>query len=340
MYFNLISQMIIDKPDGTRLIFGGLGQPGCIESITIEQSVNEMGDTCTVVIPRNFNPFRGKVLLNYLAEDDRVSIHFGYGQLNLEFSGYLSQISGTAPIEMKLADEFHPLRKNSHIKSYPAVKLKQLLQDIAPGYKIECPDVNMGKFVIDRASSYQVLKDIQDNYGLTSFIKDGTLYCQFAYDVRNLAKSRHVYYLCDQVKNGQRIRMGNVREGGNNLKFERKEAKNFRVEIVTVLPNGKKRKVSVGSKADGASVRKIQFHGDRPESELKEIATKMFQEAVYDGYTGTITGFGLPLTRPADALELIDFEYPERNGTNLIEKVTVKYSENGIERENTISYKI
>lgn len=340
MYFNMVSQMIIDKADGSRIIFGGIGQQGSIESIEVEQSVNEMGDSCTVVIPRNFTLFKGNSILVYLKEDDRVSIHFGYDDLIQEFTGYITQISGTAPIELKLADEFHPLRKNSHIKSYKAVKLKDLLHDIAPDYKIQCPDVNLGKFVIDRASSYQVLKDIQDNYGLTSFIKDQTLFCQFAYDVRNLASTRHIYYLCDQVRNGTRIRKGNVREGGNNLKFERKEAKNFRVEVVTVLPTGKKRKVSVGSKADGASVKKVQFHGDRTEEELKEIATKMFQESVFDGYTGTITGFGIPLTRPADAVEIKDFEYPERDGAYLIEKVVVKYSENGIERINTLSYKI
>lgn len=342
----MLSQMVIVKPDGKQLVFGASGvgldgdyaQAGSIESIEVKESVKEMGDSCKVVIPRNFKKFEGKSIKEWLNEGDKVFVYFGYETLHLEFSGYIKEIGSSAPIELLLDDEFYPLRKNSNSLSYKTVTLKKLLQDIAPGYKIKCPDVNLGKFLIDRATSYQVLKEINEKYGFYSFIKDGTLYTQFAYDVRGITGQSHTYYLCDKKDGEKVITYGNVRQ--NNLKYEHKDTTNVRVEVVVNKPNGKKFKYAAGAKLKDASVHKLNLPSGISDAEAKEMANKMFSSLNFDGYKGNISGYGHIRTKAGDSLRLVDFEYPERDGTYLIESVVKKYDSNGIERDNTLSYKI
>lgn len=345
MYYNLISRMVIIKSDGRQLIFGASGADkngnyainGSIQSIEITQSVKDMGDTCKVVIPRNFVKFEGKNIKDLIKEGDKVLVYFGYDQLRLEFTGHIKEVGSSAPLELQIDDEFYPLRKNRNSLSYKSISLKKLLAAIAPGYKIECPDVELGKFLIDRATSYQVLKEINEKYGFYSFIKNGTLFTQFAYDVRGITKKAHTYYLCDEKKDGKKI-YGNVRS--NNLKYEFKDSTNVMVEVVAQRKNGKNFKYVVGSKLKDASVYKFGLPIGYSDEDAKVFGQKKFESLNFDGFRGSISGFGLVKTEAGDSLELVDFEYPERNGTYLIEKVIKKYDSNGIERDNTLSFKV
>jgi len=338
-YFNMHSRMVIKKPDGTELDFG-TATTGAIESIEITESVKEMGDTCKVVIPRNLVNLQGQNLRDLLKPGDHVDVYFGYNDdIPLEFSGYIKEVSGDAPIELQLDDAFYPLRRNTITKSYESVTLKQLLNDIAPAYKVECPDVNLGKYLIDSVTSYQVLKGINETYGFFSFIKDGVLHTQFAYDVRGFGVE-HTYYLCDEIVNGQRIYRANIRPGGNQLKYEHVDSSNVRVEVVANRSSGKKFRHVVGTTQKDASVHKLNLPVGVSDTEATRIAQKMFSSLNFDGYKGTITGYGIPRTKAGDSLNVIDFDYAYQNGKYLIEKVVTKYDNNGISRENTLSYKI
>ncbi|RKR83188.1 hypothetical protein BDD43_3390 [Mucilaginibacter gracilis] len=333
------SRLVLTKHDGTMIDFGTT-TTGAIQSIEVSESVKEMGDTCTIVIPRNLINLQGKNLLNLLTPGDKAQVYFGYNDdVPLEFTGYLKEIGGTAPVVLKFDDEFYPLRKNEVSKSYKSVTLKQLLNDIAPGYQIQCPDVNLGKTILTKVTSYQALKQLNECYGFYSFIKDGVLHTQFAYDVRGFG-DEHTYYLCDEFKNGRRIYRANTRPGSNNLVFEHKDSTNVRVEAVANRADGKKFKYSVGPKLEDTSVHKMSFPVGTSDAQVKQFADKVFSSLNFDGYKGSITGYGIPRTKAGDSLNIIDFDYLERDGKYLIEKVVKKYDENGISRDNTISFKI
>ena len=104
--------------------------------------------------------------------------------------------------------------------------------------------------------------------------------------------------------------------------------------------SGKKLKVTVGSQDADARVISRNFNYVSSEDELKQLADKELETIRYDGYEGSISGFGLPRTLPGDALKIIDDKEPERSGTYLIESVDISYSRNGFARHNTISYKL
>lgn len=339
-YFNLYSQVTIDTQKGRVILLGDYPtEAGAIESITIDESVKDMGDKCNIVVPRNIKTFKGEKLTDLISEGNRVYVSLGYDGLVDEFEGYIKEIGGSSPISLELDDNFYPLRKNSITQSYQAVSLKQLLTDLAPGYEIHCPDVNVGKKVIDRATSYQVLKEINDEFGFYTYLRGGKLYCQWAYDVRGFGQE-HTYYLCDQVINGKRIYCANVRPGGNNLKYEHASSMDIAVEVCANRANGKKFTYRVGAKYKDAAVKRMNFGTGISDDQAKQIAEQTYAALRYDGYKGTITGYGIPRTKAGDSLNIIDYDLPERNGKYLIEKVSIKYSKNGIERENKLSFKI
>ena len=338
MYLKMRSELQIFPKSGGQLILGGINQPGAIQEIEIEQSVSDMNDKCTVTIPRNIKAFNGKSIRDYLTPGDRAYVYFGYDHLIQEFSGYILDVPATAPMTLELADEFYPLRHNTNTKSYPAVTLKQLLNDIAPGYKVVCPTVNLGKWVIDKSSTYQELKKISEKYWLHSYLVNGTLYCQFRYDVRGISPFNHTYYLCDDRTGKTAKLLGSVRS--NDLKYKRLDAIDISVEVYSSPAKGKKIKAVAGSKIKGANLNKLYLPGGVSLKDAQQVADKIFNSISFDGFRGSITGYGVPRTNAGDSLTLIDFDYPDLNGTYLIEKVKKKYSDKGIERENTLSYKI
>jgi hypothetical protein len=127
----------------------------------------------------------------------------------------------------------------------------------------------------------------------------------------------------------------------NDLKFKRKEDYKLHVSVTSMLLNGKKTTVVVGNKDKGASVIRFTYPGKYTEKQLREFATSIYNKRCYNGYTGTITGFGTPRTHAGDALAIEDKAEPERGDKYLIEKVDITYDESsGLSRKNTLSYKI
>jgi len=127
----------------------------------------------------------------------------------------------------------------------------------------------------------------------------------------------------------------------NELKYKRKS--DFKLQVIAsgVLSNGKKITISSGNKDSEASQLNINYPGITTEKDLKVFADNIYNEYCYDGYTGSITGFGIPRTHAGDSLKIEDKEEPDRNGSYLIEKVTIIYDENGgFSRKNELSYKL
>ncbi|MNV94132.1 hypothetical protein D3C71_1889030 [compost metagenome] len=73
----------------------------------------------------------------------------------------------------------------------------------------------------------------------------------------------------------------------------------------------------------------------------KKIADAHYSKNVFDGYTGSITGFGIPRTRAGDSLRVEDPREPQLDGDYLISKVTISWDESGgFSRTNELSFKL
>lgn len=307
-----------------------------ITSFEISESILEMSNTAKITIPRNYAALNGKVILEQFAVGDKMTIEAGYdGELNREFTGYISEIESDYPLVIHCDDETYPLRQNSLAFSYRSATLGQVLADIIPGdIKFECPGMNLGRFIIDNESSFRVLQRIQEDYGLYSKLQNGVLTVNLRDLVDVNGQQTHTY-----VMNENRVSANFVKK--NDLKYKRKADYRLHVKVTSMPPNGKKVTVEYGSKTKDASLIQIAYPGSHTEAELMAYAQSIYNKRCYDGYTGTITGFGAPATHAGDALILNDSLEPERSGRYMIEKVVVNYDDfNGFSRHNTLSYRL
>lgn len=318
-YLNMIAKVTIGK-----IYFDD------ITEVEVTESVTELSDTAKIIIPRFYKQLDGRYPLDFINSGDAVKIEFGYEEtgMNVEFEGYVKEISADIPLEIT-CDQLYPLRQNNFVKSYKAVTLKQLLNDISTGTfikKIECPDVNMGKYIIDNASTYQVLDKIKEQYGFFAKIKGDLLYVGFAWDWRPGFTNNHVYDMQNNVK-------------AVDLKYKRSDQFNVRVRVKIRNKKSKEAYIEVGSKDKDATVHTIEYAADS-DKVAKEIAEARLKKSVYTGYTGSITGFGFPVSRAGDSATIKNEREPYREGTYLIEKIVKTYSSSGISRKNDLAFKV
>ena len=296
--------------------------------IVIEQSVKELGGKATVTLPRNYAKLNGKSVLDLVKCGDPVTIWMGYdGQLEVEFTGYIREIESSAPLVLNIDDDLYPLKRTNYLKSWKSVTLNEVLQYVAPGYKVSCPDVNLGALQLNNVSAFRVLMDIQQNYGLYTIVRGKNITCQFPYDIKGTGQMYTYTFYTPTVKK-------------SNLKYKRAEDNKIRVRVSSKQRNGKTLKAEVGAKEGEGSLYQTTLP-PMSESELKTYAENWYKKLCFDGYTGSITGFGTPRTKAGDTLKIVDSEEPDREGNYLVESVTITYGlSDGFERENTLSFKV
>jgi phage protein D len=305
-----------------------------VSQFEISENILEMSNTAKITIPRNYALLKDKPILEQFKVGDKVTIEAGYnGKLYTEFIGYVKEIDSDIPLVINCEDETFLLRRSNYIKSYRDAALGQILTDIVPAdlLSFRCDDVHIGKYQIDNASGFAVLQDLMKNYGLYSSIQNGVLKVGLAYDFGADA-IEHKYVIGKNVKK-------------NELKYKRAEDTKVRVKVSAKNANGKYAPVViVGDKESEAAERGLNLPGPMQEYELRDIANGILKKIKFDGYTGSITGFGSPRTHAGDALSVIDELEPDRryrDGKYLIEKVDIAYNESsGFSRQNTLSYKI
>jgi len=300
-----------------------------VTKVEIEESVKTLGNKATITIPRSYSKLKDKSILDLLKAGDRVKIWLGYdADLQIEFSGYLQEIESDAPLVLHVDDELYPLKRNSFQKAWKTITLKELLQFVAPGLTIICPDVNLGAFQIESASTYRVLVALQEQYGFYTSLTDGTLTCLWPFKV-GMSEKTHVYtFYTPTVKK-------------NNLKYHRADDVKVHVRATSSLRNGSAPiKYETGSKEHDSSLFEIKIPGASL-GELKKFADAKLQQLCFDGYSGTITGFGTPRTHAGDTIQIIDSQEQDRQGSYLVDSVKITYDlTQGFDRENALSFKV
>lgn len=315
--------------------------------VEIENSVDAIGGTAKLTLPRNWMRSDGEKLLGQINTGDRVAIRLGYnGKLKTEFNGYIAHIGDTTPLVLECDDAWYKFKHADHItKSFKSVSLKELLQFIFPGYDVQCMDFTFsGGYIIRDVTPYTVVKKIKDEVGFCAKLDENgkRITCFWAYDFQGFGKHTYVFGTRDGTHLADlRDRRLAPNIAANGLKFVSKDDRKLQITGKARQKNGTVITATVGSKDDDAEKRTMNFGSDvKTESELKSRIETELKKSNYDGYEGTITGFGSPQTTPGDTLALIDSETPERNGEYLIKRVKVRFNANGFRRENELSFKI
>ena len=323
------------------------GEGSGVSSVEISQSVSELGGKAKIVIPRNFRRVNGKGVLDYIAVGDKVSIRLGYDdRMNDEFSGYVSEIGDDTPITISCDSEMYRLKHAGKMsKNFKQPLLTDVLDFLFGGLGIKtdsrfsCAQTLDG-FLIKECTPYEALEKLRSDYGFYVRLKGDTSTCFWPYDFCGFAT--HHYYFGSLTEDGKaklsaEKTMPNV--VNDSLRFVRASDQDLYIEGISMQRNGTRLTVTAGDTTK--SKRTFHFDNDLSKSELQQQAADKLKTWKHDGYSGDITGFGYPFTMPGDSLTITDPDNKERQGTYLIDEVTVSYSpEGGYRRKNKLSYRI
>ena len=324
------------------------GEQAGVNAVRIQQSVESIGNTATVTIPRNFQRKEGKGILDYIHTGDKATIRLGYGdKLYTEFEGYLAHIGDGTPIVLELEDEWFLFRKTRYNKAWKSTSLKEVLQFVFPGYTID-DNVNSDMpegYIIRDASAYDVVKNLRDQRGFFVRVdqQNKKVSCFYPFDYKGVETHTYVFgtrncTLLDELR--QKELAPNIVK--NDLKFVRKEDIKLHITAKGQDRTGKVITADVGDNSSDASKRTMNFGSECPTKQaLQERAQAALDKQCFDGYEGKITGFGVPRVHAGDAVKLVDPENSEREGTYLVKTVTINYGVGtGFRREVELSYKI
>ena len=307
-----------------------------INSFEINENVDEISNNAKIVIPKNYKELKGQSVIDILKVRDKVKIEAGYDyDYSVEFEGYISEIDADAPaLTLNCEDEMFLLRQTNVTKSYRTVTLKQLLSDIMPaGYEIACVDVNLGKIAFDNVSIYHIFNVLKQDFGLYVRMKGKKISINLR-DVTAVINDVHTYTLNPEGIQGFFTKK-------NELKYKRKEDFKLQVEIKYTDLSGRKQTFITGNKDSDASKLSVVYPGKRDVIDVIKFGESIYQKRCYDGYHGSITGFGIPRTHAGDGLTIVDKADISRIGTYFIEKTNISYNESsGFSRKNELSYKL
>jgi hypothetical protein len=300
-----------------------------LDSLSILKSVENLADRATIVIPGTHINVALQIE-DKIKEGDEVEIELGYNDaLQMEFKGYLNSIStDDAAIKLECEDALYLFRKALKDAELKSVTLKKLLErviaEIDTNYTLNCDyEFTWEKFVIFKATAYDVLKKVQDETKANIYFRDKVL---------------HIHPQYSQIFNKERVIYDFARNiEKSDLKYVLLKNKKIEVEVNATLPDGKKKKTVYGTPGGDKKVVEL---GTADETSMKNRAEQEYNLFAYDGYEGSFTGWLVPFTEPAYKIRLQDRDYPHKNGDYYVVAVETTFSSSGGARKVTIGKKI
>lgn len=296
-----------------------------LDSVEIRTSIDNLTDSATIKLPQCvFNNNLSE--LESIKKGQTVQIWLGYdNNLEEEFHGYISEVSADGEIVIECQNEIYLFNaKTLPDKVFTKPKLKELLKYVvdncAPKMELNCQyDFSYDKFTISTATGLDVLKLVQDECHCMIFIKDDKLNITAPYV--QAGKSATVTY--DLSKN--------VMAEGFSLKYKDKSDRKLKVTAKGKGADGKEIKEEGGE--GGGDTLTIDYKGIATKELLKKQIAAVLEQKSYSGYEGEFQGWGLPVVRKCDAVQLIDPTDSKHNGKYFVNGVTTTCGSGGFTRK-------
>lgn len=304
-----------------------------LAGVEIHKSVDLLADTCIIRLPA-FAANRAFRIEQQIKRSDKVIVRLGYnrekhpgGILPVEFEGYLLSINTDGgELTLQCEDELFLLRKAVTDKEFKNKGVKEIAQYLVnqtkSGLKVNCSlNIDYEKFVITKATAYDVLKKLQEETKANIYLKAGVLHIHPPY----IEKFGDVLYTFQD----------NIEE--SDLKYQRKEDKKIEVVISSVGKDGKKKTVKYGTTGGQQINREVSGFS---EASMKQLAQREYTLNWYDGYEGSITGWLIPFVEPGYTADVKDEDYEFKNGKYYVTAVTTSFDENGGVRKIQLGIKV
>lgn len=287
---------------------------GKLNGVKIQSSRKVIGDTASIFLP---NYYKGSDRFDSLVQEgDPVEIQLGYdGDYRTEFIGYVKEVKPNTPLEIVCEDETWRLKQEQVSMSWKETTLHDVLRYLVPDVQIECINIDLSPFRLDKVSKAEALAKIKKMYGLDVYFRGKKLYVGFAYQESGLNEVK--YHFQKNAIHG-------------DLTFKTKKTVKIKVKAVSILKSNEKLEVEVGDE-DG-ELRTLHFYNITKTDELKAIAEEKLELLKYDGYRGKMKAKGVPFVVHSTKVQLEDDKYPKRTGKYFIDEITTTYDSGGFNR--------
>ena len=286
---------------------------GMLDKVEIPKSVEQLADTAVITLPASqYN--QALQVEDKLKRGDSVIIKLGYEEtgMELEFEGWLQRISTDGGnIKLHCEDDLFLFRKELPNEVLKNVTLEALLKKVINGCGIgltlDCTySWTYQKFVINNATGFDVLKKVQEECGADIYVNGDELHVNPPGE--KIGEERF-YDLALNVEK-------------EDLTYRKAAERRIRVKVKANMPTGYVKEREYGS--TGGGVLEVTC-ATSDEQSMKARGELEVKRRTFDGYDGSITGWLIPMCKPADSVTIKDKDYPYKEGTYFVTSVTTEF---------------
>lgn len=292
-----------------------------VESIFIDESVDNLVDTAVITLPEAFM----NQVFNIGKEVKRgseVIIKAGYDdEIPIEFVGYvLDVVNSDNSLKINCEDALFLFRKevkDVELKPTSVPEIAQLLiNQIDSSYKLVCDyTISYEKFVIHQATAYDVLKKLAEETKANIY-----------FNTEKKELHIHAPYL---EKGGEAIYSMQKNVENSSLEFKKAIDRKVEVTVEKTNLNGKVESYTAGTTGGDKITLKV---GSVATADLKKIADAELIRRSADMYEGSFDTWAIPFVKPTFSAKIKDEDYPEQDGKYYVVAVTTSISESGFKR--------
>lgn len=293
-----------------------------VSAIHTEKSWKEFTGIAEITLPRNVRDFKRVSADDLFQLGDPVTIKFGYGTgaIPTEFVGYISDVADGVPYVLKCEDEMFKLKRGTVTISKKGISLKQLLETIAPGYKVECPDIPLGTVRYTEKAPIAILEDLKKQLGIYTYFIDKILHSVDG----NSQGDETIKILLEKNAVSENLNRKSIADEKVLVKFK------------SLQRNGKYLTVEIGDKNGTVQVRNWPY---LTKAEIEVRAKRIVELQKKKGFDGTVTLFGIPRAEQGMTLDLASIFYANMTGKFYIDKVVKDFDKGGIRQQLTLGNK-
>lgn len=283
-----------------------------VHQVTVESTWQELTQKATIMLPAALKVDKNK-LKDAIPKGSEVTIQLGYESSGLKevFKGFVVRVHPKIPIEIECEDLMWKLKQTQVTENAKNETFQSYLSKVLP-YEVDCFDMQLPKFVVNKLTGAQLLDQLKQDYGFPIFVRNGKVVVGKQYDPGNNNTHR---FIIDNASNT------NVKS--QSLEYTAKDDVSLKVTAISNMSNGEKIEVTIGD-ADGEE-RTLNFF-DLPKAELEKVATAEMDRLRYDGFRGEFTAFGIPLVFHGDVAELINDQESDKTGNYFIDGVIYHFA--------------
>lgn len=302
---------------------------GILAECEITKSVENLVDTATIILPEAYlnNVFN---LEQKIKNGSEVQIYLGYANnLVKEFTGFIRQINtNNSTLKIECEDALFLFRKHIKDKQFIKVKVSEianyLVNELGLGYNVMCDnEIVFEKFVILKSTAYDVLKKLKEDTGSNIY-----------FDTQKKTLHIHPPFV---ERNGEVIYDLHKNVEKSSLEYKLAEESSIEVTIESTDKNGEIKSFTAGIPGGKKITKKVPAVDTES---MKIIAENEYNNHIRDMYEGSLTGWLIPYVEPTYTAEILDKDYPYKNGKYYVKAVKTNFSKSGGVRTITPGIKL